>query len=358
MTTIKQETRAEVGPPSAADTPPLAAPIFILGIYPRSGTNYLHDLIRMHPQCDPESALLQEDHLLVNAHLLIKYVDGVARWWKKRWGAEELEAERNLLCTEIGNGLRSFLRLQLEGRKHAARKNGTITSARRLVTKTPSVEHLDLFFKFFPNSPLLILVRDGRSVVESSVKTFNQPYGYAARQWARGAQRIQKFLQENSAAPYMLIRYEDLYSNVERELRRIFEYLHLDPEQYDYQAAINLPVRGSSTLSGGPSTKRFSWVHEGIHWDAVEKPADFDPLNRWSGWKRGKHERFNRVAGKYLVSFGYEPVTSNKRSAVWLAWNMAQDALFLDQTVWFARRVIRRVRSSRSPGELLGFKQG
>jgi hypothetical protein len=142
---------------------------------------------------------------------------------------------------------------------------------------------------------------------------------------------------------------------VEHELRRIFEFLHLDPNQYDYQAAINLPVRGSSTLSGGPSTKRFSWVRAGIHWDAVQKPADFDPVNRWASWQRAKHERFNRVAGKYLTSFGYEPTTSSKNRWLWSAWNLAQDVLFLDDVTWLMRRVIRRLRSSRSLGELFAL---
>jgi Sulfotransferase family len=355
MTTIGQKATTEMVL-SNIEAPSLASPIFILGIYPRSGTNYLHDLIRMHPHCDPECSLLQEDHLLANSHLLLKYIDGVSsRWWKERWGQEELEAERDLLCAEVGNALCSFLQLQLQRRKQAAGKNGAGAVARRIVTKTPSVENLELFFKFFPSAPLVILVRDGRSVVESSVKTFNQPYGYAARHWARGAERIQNFLQSNPATSFMVVRYEDLYSNVESELRRIFEFLHLDPDQYDYHAAINLPVRGSSSLSGGPSTKRFPWVRAGIHWDAVQKPADFDPVNRWSSWNRPKHERFNRIAAKHLTSFGYEPVTSEKNRSLWSAWNLVQDVLFLDQVTWFMRRVIRRVRSSRSIAELFAF---
>ena len=330
-----------------------ASPIFILGIFPRSGTNYLHDLIRMHPECDPESKVLHEDHLIANAHLLLKYVDSVSRWWKKRWGPAELEAEREALCAELGSGLVSFLSSQLELRKQVAGKNGTGGLQRRLVTKTPSVKNLGLFFNFFPAGQLLILVRDGRSVVESSVKTFNQPYGYAAREWARAARIIQDFQQANPGTPYLLVRYEDLYGDVENELRRIFDYLHLDADAYDYRLAASLPVRGSSTLRGQPASKGFSWVARGVHWDPVEKPADFDPINRWSAWRRARHERFNWLAGEYLSRFGYAAKTYSGGRAFWSAWNMAQDVLCLDTATWMLRRMIRRLKISSSAGESL-----
>ena len=353
MKTGEQELLANASSASGSSGAPATSPIFILGIFPRSGTNYLHDLIRMHPECDPESAVLHEDHLIANAHLLLKYVDAVSRWWKRRWGPAELEAEREALCAELGNGLVSFLASQLERRTRVAGKNGDPRPQRRLVTKTPSVKNLELFSKFFPAGQLLILVRDGRSVVESSVKTFNQPYGYAAREWARAARVIQDFQQANPATPYLLVRYEDLYGDVENELRRIFDYLHLDAEAYDYRSAASLPVRGSSTLRGKPASKRFSWVAGGVHWDPVEKPADFDPINRWSAWGRARHERFNWLAGEYLGRFGYTAKTYSGNRLFWSAWNMAQDVFCLDAATWLLRRIIRRLKTSSSAGELL-----
>ena len=43
-----------------------------------------------------------------------------------------------------------------------------VRARRRVVTKTPRLENLDLYFDLFPQAPLLILVRDGRNVVASN----------------------------------------------------------------------------------------------------------------------------------------------------------------------------------------------
>ena len=331
------------------------SPIFILGIAPRSGTNYLHDLIRNHPDCDPGSGFLEEDHLIANARLLINYIEGVSRWWKKKWGAEELQAEKDALAEELGRGLVAFLASQLDRRKKIGEKRGTGERQRRLVTKTPSVKNLGSFFRFFPAGQLVVLVRDGRSVVESSVKTFDQPYGYAALEWARAARTIQDFQAANPGGAYLLVRYEDLYSSIEPELRRIFYYLSLDPDTYDYSAAANMPIRGSSTLRDNGTSSRQLWVAKGIHWNPVEKPADFNPVDRWSSWSRAKHERFNWLAGEYLSRFGYALRTYPGSDWLWCAWNVILDISHLEAMVWLLRRAIRRLKTISSIGELLAF---
>src|SRR3979409_629177 len=96
-------------PETSCSSPTVPTPIFILGIAHRSGTNYLHDLIRLHPACEPASSVLEKVFALANAHLLLRYADGVARFWKKRWGREGLMEEKRMLCARIGEGLIAFL---------------------------------------------------------------------------------------------------------------------------------------------------------------------------------------------------------------------------------------------------------
>src|ERR1700722_1083877 len=109
--------------PASFSGPQSGDAIFILGIAARCGTNYLHDLIRMHPECDSGSSSLEEDNLIANAHLLAKYVEGVSRWWKHHWGPEELRTEKELLAQQMGQGLISFLSAQLERRKQISHKH-------------------------------------------------------------------------------------------------------------------------------------------------------------------------------------------------------------------------------------------
>jgi protein-tyrosine sulfotransferase len=276
-------------------------PIFILGISQRSGTNFLFDLLRLHPDCGAPS-IKWEDFLVDKSDLLVRYVSAVFPGWRRRGTDPKVE---DLLYEQLGNGLIAVLTSRI--------------TAKRLVTKTPSVRNLNYFFKLFPRAYLLILVRDGRAVVESAVRTFGDSYETAMRKWARGADTILRFRQgaDGLHANYLVVRYEDLWNKPEEELRRIFPVVGLDPGKYDFNAAINLPVRGSSTFHGKEEQR--------YHWMPVEKTADFDPLGRANNWSRSTHERFDWIAGEKLSSLGYVEKSHKEKALFWVAWNRILD---------------------------------
>ena len=279
--------------------------VFILGIAERSGTTYLQDLLRLHPDCDVDGLELEEDHFVTYANVLVKFVDLASKHWKERWGPEQLQKERDSVCRCLGDGLISYLKLQVRNRRVLTDKAPVDKPLPVLVTKTPDVTNLHLFFKFFPAADLIILVRDGRAVVESGVRTFYRSFADETRRWGKGAAAIRRFAESDSncGRSYLIVRYEDLYSNTEEETRRIMSLLRLDPALYNFGAAMNLMVRGSSSLRHeGAEWQEFS-VAPGIHWDPVPKTADFRPLERWSNWNRAQHERFNWIAGWSGFSF-------------------------------------------------------
>ena len=277
-------------------------PIFIAGISQRSGTNFLYDLVRLHPDCGI-LPVNWEDYSLAHADYLVRYVEIVAGSWRRHGADAEVE---DLLYEHLGNGIVSVLSSQIKGK--------------RLVTKAPFVRNLTYFFKFFPRAYLLIMVRDGRAVVESRVKTFGETYEFATRIWANGADDILRFNQMASGSHLncLTVKYEDLCNNLENELRTILDFLGLDRSKYDFATAINLPVRGSSVFRGTRPKE--------YHWDPVEKTREFNPIGRWNNWSRSKHERFNWIAGQQLVALGYEEKTFVKdRELLWAAWNKALD---------------------------------
>jgi hypothetical protein len=261
-----------------------ADPIFILGIMPRSGTNYLWDLVCLHPHCGQARSPIREDFFLEASDHLLAYTKEVREWWDPMWGSLD-EGLMEVFHESLGEGLVSFL---------------WVDRQRRLVTKSPSVRHIDRFFKFFPRARLLVLVRDGRSVVQSSMATFGWDFDRAARQWAAAADEIRRFeLSGRSlASRWMLVRYEDLLNDLEGSLSRVFRFLELDEKVFDLEAASSLPVRGSSFFLG--------LGHDSIHWEPVEKDADFDPRERWRSWSPRLHERFEWIAGRQLRYLGYE----------------------------------------------------
>ncbi len=253
----------------------LAGPIFILGISQRSGTVFLYDLISQHPDCTTHPTVW-EDFFVNYLDILNNYTDAVSKRWKWREGKVE-ESLKVTLCKYFGDGIINFL-------------SSENSSGKRLLTKTPSIHNLHLFSKFFPNAYLLILIRDGRAVVESRVKTFNETYETAMYKWATAAKEIVDFDKnfKRGSSRYLIIKYEDILNNIEGEIKKILSFLNLDIEKYDVARAMNLPVRGSSTFKG---------KQDSIHWKPVEKTADFDPLKRWGNWSRNLHEMFNYLGG-------------------------------------------------------------
>ena len=273
----------------------MQAPIFVLGISQRSGTNYLFNLIKQHPSCSAPAAIW-EDYLVCHSDLLMTYVDRlVGRWnWKSGSPGNNFGPD---MANFIGDGLLKFLSRDAE--------------STRFVTKTPDVTNVENFFKLFPQAYLIILVRDGRAVAESRVKSFHESYDLAIRKWSVAAKTIMSFQQkmQQSSHKFLLVRYEDLWHDVEKELRRIFYFCGLDTESYDYMLALNQPIKGSSEYRGEGHTE--------VHWTPIAKPADFNPMDRWKHWDRGRHALFNHLAGEYLEGFGYEKKTYDTHTALW-----------------------------------------
>ena len=259
-------------------------PIFILGIMPRSGTNFLWNLVCLHPECTRARAPITEDMFLEHSDHLVRFTRAVRGAWDPEWGVFEDDVEEKLQ-ESLAKGLTDFL---------------WIDRTRRLVTKAPSVKNIDRFFDFWPNARLLILVRDGRSVVQSCMTTFGWDFETTARRWASAADEIRDFEQraESSQAAFRVIRYEDLLDDVETHMKEILRFLSLDLDVFDFDAARRLPVHGSSVYRGDERDR--------VHWEPVEKQPEFQFKERWRDWPASMILRFDWIAAEQLRHFGYE----------------------------------------------------
>lgn len=293
-------------------------PIFIHGVLPRSGTNFLCDLLLLHPECARARHAVDEDLFLEHSSHLLAFTEAVRGAWNPKWGPAD-PALPQQFHGAIGEGLVSFLWTQ---------------RSKRLVTKSPSVNHLDRFFTFFPAARLLILMRDGRSVVASAMTTFGWDFDRACRAWSVAARTVQRFQREESARAdrWRLVRYEDLVDDPEGQLRLIFAFLELDAGRYDFEAARALPVRGSSAFGRQGDT---------VHWTAVPKDASFAPKARWRTWTAAQLARFEWLAGDPLVEFGYAP---SRRSFGGLQSTMHTLRDWRWQAVTTARWILYRTR--------------
>lgn len=290
-------------------------PIFILGIFPRSGTNFLYNLLQLHPACG-EASPIWEDYFLRHIDELLKYTKSVSHHWAPGRGLAPGTMES--LYESFGDAIASFL----------ASRN----PQRRIVTKTPRVDNLSEFPRFFPNVRLLILMRDGRAVVESGIKTFGWHRGWAIKEWSRAAKTIRDFDQANRDGEfkYLIVKYEDLWTSLDTELPKILDFLDLDVSAYDLDAAHHLPVKGSSTVR--------SSAKDTMHWEPMEKTVAFDPMSRWRHWSRARHERFNWIAGDLMLHFGYELQRTPSNQWFWNTRNRVHD--LLQGLLWPLRPVL------------------
>ena len=268
----------------------VTSPIMIVGIRPRSGTNYLCDLINQHPDVARPTPI-DEDYFLAYADKLEVFAQELGRHWSNLSRPVPRGAQQDVLSA-LGVGLMGWLT--------------ALAGGKRPVTKSPLPGRLDLCFQLFPAAKLLIIVRDGRSVIESHMRSWpgdgrfgDDLFVGLCEAWAQSAETILSFRKDHPVTeyPYMLVRYEDLVRDPEDRMRSIFGFLELDDSVIDYDALWGLPVRGSSTFGRGAG--------QPLDWAPVKKDSSFDPLRRWDDWTDAQHEAFNRIAEAAMAEFGY-----------------------------------------------------
>jgi protein-tyrosine sulfotransferase len=272
--------------------------VFVHGILPRSGTNYLSRVLRCHPDLAASPRKVWEFPHLRKSDPLVTYARSMARSRKLPELAEE----------DV---------LRLVGDAWLEWAGAGLPEGKRLVLKDPSVRNLDRFFGFFPRSYLLILVRDGRDVACSSLRAgFAAPQRFhplrprtyrrifvgrieeLARRWAAASAEIRAFLETlDAGARCRPVRFEDLVRQPEREVGAILEFLALPAERFRWDAFAELGVRGSSFVGDRKGS---------VDW-SDRRPEAFDPVGRWRAWSARDVRRFASVASAELAHWGYGP---------------------------------------------------
>jgi len=285
--TISQTTTMETKLNSVADGNRKDSPVFILSPAPRSGTNYLAHILLLNPDFQLPN-LLWEDYMLMYSHLLEQYTSQTSKRWSKK--IRENDDYQKSLLEHLGGGILSFLYKQVENNK-------------RLLCKTPRAHNISNFFLLFPQAKLLILIRDGRDVVESAVRTWPKrilAFERSAYTWARGARQVIEFMQGSGrdlrGKSWKIIKYEDLIQNPETILINLLDFLDIHADTFDMAQFKKMPLWGSSIYHGPKSE---------VHWEPVDKPRDFKPIGKWGNWDYWHKSTFKMIAGQELVRLGY-----------------------------------------------------
>lgn len=200
------------------------APIFIVGA-PRSGTSLQRNLLYSHPRLffRSETQFIPAFYRVYgnprSRHQALKLAKKMVKMeWVARW-EEDIDVDE-MARQDTFAGLVDNMFMQL------ARREGKSIWG----DKTPQyILYIDTLREIFPAARFIHIVRDGRDVSLSLLKTNFGPRTiyHAAESWKK---YVEAGLQSENSVPasqLIRIRYEDLLLDTEKEMRRVCDFLEL-----------------------------------------------------------------------------------------------------------------------------------
>ncbi len=259
----------------------------MIGIMPRTGTNFFADILQLIDPTFSPSVVMKEDFLLEHSDVLAAWVERTYQQWKHTPSMPEPEQWKQRLSHQFGEALLRVLREGLE-------------PERRLLARTPGAANVERFFDFFPDAKLILLVRDGRDVVESAKATWPyESYEFWIRQWAVGVRSMQRLMSVAGSglrgSSWEIVRYEDLVNKPEQVVGPMAKFLGV-ADKFDWAKFKELPIRGSSQNRDSKGN---------VDWKPTKEIAWFNPVGRWSKWSWIQKQQFKRLAGQEMAAIGY-----------------------------------------------------
>lgn len=255
-------------------------PLFLLSPAPRCGTNFLYDVIRLHPKILISE--VDESYLLPCFSMIEPFIANII--------------EHSSLPIGLRDPVRDEIRINiaLSILKTFSPRNPVVNDE-LLLLKFPSTVGLENA-RFFPaDSRFLVIVREGQDVIESTIRSF--PWinmSYALARLNKGLRSI-KDAKEMLGDRLMIVRFEDLVNNRKATVQLILAWLKLDPDDYLFCSLDSLKPRGSSDTAAQRGI---------VHW-VGEDIIGFNPVNRSDNWSKLQKIRFLRESGFLQSEFGY-----------------------------------------------------
>ncbi len=285
------------------------APVpFIIGVG-RSGTTMLRLMLDAHPELTipPETHFVPE---LIDAiedgtgpEAALETMTAVRQWGDLHTEPDEvLERWRRVEPFAAGPALRAFYEI------FPARQGKP-----RYGEKTPSyVKSMRKIEGALPEARFIHVIRDGRDVALSRWKRSlgKEPASAAqvAETWERRIRRAQR--QGGKVAHYTELRYEDLVTDTEPNLRRICDFLELewDPivlRYYEHAAERMAEMARDLPATDGKPTRP---GEERMQAHAMtQQPPDPSAMYRWrEKMSQADVAAFEGAAGGLLAELGYE----------------------------------------------------
>jgi protein-tyrosine sulfotransferase len=260
--------------------------IFVNGVMPRSGTNFIANALALHPAIAAFPRRMYEFPLLE--------IGPGARALRHEWLAHYPENGSLVETHELFAYLASGWLADLQ----------TEAPDRHLLFKNPHVRQLGLFRAALPNDRLVLCLRDGRDVVASTLASFQhhsrftrKSFGQLVHEWRLATEAALAFAAGGPREhPHItVVRFEDMIVDQAAETRRLLGAIGLDADAYPFDRLAELPVFGSSTAQ---ATGQWRWQRR-------TRDAAFKPVGRFADWSERRKRAFDNLAGETLRRAGY-----------------------------------------------------
>jgi hypothetical protein len=257
--------------------------LFILSPSPRCGTNFLFDVLSLDQRF--RIPRIDEDHFIAGFPIVTSFLD-------RSFQKSSLHADgRGSLKAEAALAMSKAL-LETCGIGEGPPSDAIP------VFKTPSTRGLADAFLTFPEScRFLVIVRDGRDVIESSVRSFPWiNFAYALHRWRLGCEELAKAEALGSDC-VLRIHYEDLLNEPATTVTRIFQWLQWSTESFPFDRIQSIPVRGSSETRCPEGS---------VSWTPSHHPLSIRPDQRSRSATRWRRVFFTAFGEEWNERLGYD----------------------------------------------------
>lgn len=273
-------------------------PVFLLGFSVRCGTNYLGSLISHSSYMATVPPDISHGEFGLNRYYVDTQFDDYATLLLRSSFGIRRDITTGDLKRAFGDATISLFTSKYNINKPY------------IFFKDPYVYGAEQLHSYFPDSKIIILVRDGRDVISSYTKAaslIRRSYNFrrrvvmkfksltgwnfvaACRSFNVSVARLLETYKLLPAEKVLLMRYEDIVKDTRIQLKTLFEFLNVPLTESDLEKMIDTDVVGSSFYQSSGNAPK---------WGKVKKSVEFNSVGRWRSWNGLQRFVFNRLSKK------------------------------------------------------------
>ncbi len=339
---------------------------FIIGMG-RSGTTLLSKLLNRHPEihCTPEAVfLIFFLHTWRNKKRFSKedidLVFDQIKWFSYThpWAGWNFDVEKTKKQTQdfVKDNIVTYPELCKFICSHFEVIGQDKSKAKVIVDKNPSYTlFTDKISETFTNSKFIYIVRDYRANMLSrkeNVDLRSPEVRHNAWLWNFFNSRALHFMRENRHK-VLLVKYEDLVTDTEKQMKAIFGFLGLDPVTDTANTQYAEVKEAEHSIPAGHEA-RFKKKY-----DDLNRPVNVDRIDAWkTGLTEEEITACNSICGDLGKEFGYLPGLKTKPASTYMSFYLKAKKEVMKERFIYSLGPETKLKRLKKVYTTLGYNKG